>query len=440
MENVLRWRRQFARNRLGLAGILLTLFITGIDTVQIWMRGPQADDLHSLAGLLVVWLASQFTSAPSLISAGSDRAELVYQLFICLNIASGLLFALLLWLRTQGLKPVSGHQIDDLLSDRQNKLKKRATLLKTCFVSLQLLLAISVDSGLLFLLAAELAVIMPRNKGICWLMLQMLLFSIVTIYTSINIVVYDSGLRLRLLYLAGELTVQGLIYAGTYVTLLERRGRLVLAAANAELRATQSMLADTVRASERIRIARDLHDAVGHHLTALNLHLDLAVRQAEPQRETSLRTSSELARALLAEVRAVVDVERLKPSIHLRHALRALCEGMPYPDICLLMEENLEINSPAAAHTIFCCIQEAISNVVKHAQADNLLINIEHKEDDLLMSIRDDGVGNTGAAEGNGLRGMRERLAELGGSLHLEHSQKHGFALTLSIPYTRCMA
>jgi signal transduction histidine kinase len=189
-----------------------------------------------------------------------------------------------------------------------------------------------------------------------------------------------------------------------------------------------------VRDSERLRIARDLHDSVGHHLTALKLHLDLAVRQSSEPVPASLRTSSELAGALLAEVRTVVSAERGARRIDLRHALATLCAGIPTPRIALLMDDSFAIASPALAHALFRCAQEAISNAVRHAGAATMTIEIARHGDELTMRVADDGRGSRKAGEGNGLRGMRERLALLGGHLQAGDRQPRGYAIQVTLP------
>lgn len=131
------------------------------------------------------------------------------------------------------------------------------------------------------------------------------------------------------------------------------RARLELGAANAELRATQLLWADTVRGSERLRIARDLHDIVGHHLTALNLHLDPAQRRGPEQAAPALATAHQLAQGLLAQMRGVVGAERHGQRIDLRTALLALCAGIPAHRTELAYEAELEIKSGLALeHTL----------------------------------------------------------------------------------------
>jgi signal transduction histidine kinase len=218
------------------------------------------------------------------------------------------------------------------------------------------------------------------------------------------------------------------------VAVLEQRARHRLAAANAELTATQGLLSDTVRASERLRIARDLHDHVGHHLTALNLHLDLAQRQADGKVHELVRTSRELSQALLAEVRRVVVQERDVYPVALAQALQTLCAGVPRPPVQLTLEEPLAAVSPAVAHAVFRCVQEGLSNAIRHAGATTVEVSVACEGDDVVVRIGDDGAGNAGRPEGSGLRGMRERLAAARGTLVAANRAPRGFGLEARLP------
>jgi two-component system, NarL family, sensor histidine kinase DesK len=213
----------------------------------------------------------------------------------------------------------------------------------------------------------------------------------------------------------------------------ERRGRLTIAAAHGQLMAMQQLLGDTVRASERLRIARDLHDAIGHHLTALSLHLDLATRQQETPSD-ALTTARSLTRSLMAEIRAVVDTERGSQLIDLRRALEALCTAIPAPRIELHCDDVLAIQSPALAQELFYVIQEGLTNAVRHAQASYIVIDVEQDSSALIATITDDGRGKPAGVEGNGLRGLRERLTALGGHFEERAPSDGGHRLHIVLP------
>lgn len=204
---------------------------------------------------------------------------------------------------------------------------------------------------------------------------------------------------------------------------------------NAELRATRMLLAESTRAGERVRIARELHDLMGHHLTALSLNLEVASHLVQGKAVEHVRQSQALARLLLSDVRAVVSQLREADDIDLGKALRLLVEGVPDPAIHLVMPEGFAIDDPRRAQVLLRCAQETITNAIRHARARNLWITFSRDADGgWRMHARDDGQGSEALQAGNGLAGMRERLAQVGGRLDIETGKGRGFSLEARIP------
>lgn len=407
---------------LGVIGIVgLTLITGGFDLIVIALRGVRYDEVHSPIGQWAISVAQQFTPAPSATRAGSERRAAINVLYFAASALHTLLFALLAWWRIRASTP--------------RPPSRRGAIARALVLAAQLLLALSGDSALLPIFAMQLALVLPLQRGLAWLLLQMLAHAVITLLIAYQSGTFsDAAVRLALLYLGMESILHASLFGLIHLATRERRSRRTLAAAHAELLATQSLLSDLVRESERLRIARDLHDSVGHHLTALKLHLDLAERQAGALAPASLHTASELAGALLAEVRAVVSTERHVDLIDLRHALATLCAGIPAPRITLRFDDSVVIASSTIAHTLFRCAQEVISNTVRHAGASAMTIAITRRADVLTLMATDDGGGNPHAGEGNGLRGMRERLALIGGSMRCGPQQPRGYAVELSVP------
>lgn len=219
-----------------------------------------------------------------------------------------------------------------------------------------------------------------------------------------------------------------------YVATSERRNRMELAAAHSELLATQQLLAENSRTAERLHIARELHDALGHHLAALSLHLDLAGRQAAQVGSESLGTARDIARQLLAEVRTTVGAARNERPINLRQALQTLCSGIPSHRIDLSFDERFEVGNPSLAHVIFRSVQEAISNAIRHSGADAVKVVLATREGGLEVSVADNGKGACDMQLGNGLRGMRERVEEHGGMLEAVSGIAGGFSIRIWLP------
>lgn len=214
-----------------------------------------------------------------------------------------------------------------------------------------------------------------------------------------------------------------------FATIREARTRQELAVAHAELKAATVALAQTSRSAERLRIARDLHDAVGHQLTSLALELEVA-SHAPDKAATHVDRSRAIARDLLAEVRAVVSDLRLH-SPDLRTAIEAMVDGLPDLDVQLTVEDTLVLDEEHTL-TLMRCVQEVVTNTIRHAQATSLTIEVTRHDDRILLSTQDNGVARGQVRVGNGLSIIRERAQELGGSAHF--AADNGFQVKVKVP------
>ncbi|HEL3244811.1 TPA: sensor histidine kinase [Stenotrophomonas maltophilia] len=246
-----------------------------------------------------------------------------------------------------------------------------------------------------------------------------------------------------------EAVMQSLLYGGfsmfIFVTSLVARqqteARDEQRRLNSELRATRALLAESARVNERTRISRELHDLLGHQLTALTLNLEVAGHLAEGQALEHVKRSHTLAKLLLGNVREVVSQLRETGAIDLAAALRPLTENVPSLDIQLEIEDPLNVEDPQRAHVLLRCTQEIITNAVRHAGARHLWIKVYREAPDrMVVEARDDGVGADMVNVGNGLRGMRERLQQCGGQLQIETRPGEGFRLRATVPATVLVA
>jgi signal transduction histidine kinase len=214
---------------------------------------------------------------------------------------------------------------------------------------------------------------------------------------------------------------------------------------NAELRATRALLGESVRVNERTRISRELHDLLGHHLTALSLNLEVAGHLTpEGRAREHVQQAHTLAKLLLTDVREAVSQLREGGAIDLAAALQPLSENVPAIDIHMDIEAPLTLDDPERAHVLLRCTQEIITNAVRHANAHNLWISVRREGCNIVVDARDDGRGADLLVAGNGLRGMRERLAQYGGDLRIETQPRPhpeaGFRLRLTLPASATLA
>ncbi len=216
--------------------------------------------------------------------------------------------------------------------------------------------------------------------------------------------------------------------------LQERRARDELAQANADLLATRALLVEGSRQGERLRISRELHDSLGHHLTALSLQLELGDRMAEGAAKEPVGRARAICRESLAEVRRVVSAMQAPGGLDLLAALRALAGGIAAPRIRVEAAADLGTPGAATTHALFRCVQEAITNSIKHAGAGNVWIAIARGANGIDVTVRDDGRGVARVTPGRGLTGIAERVAQIGGRAAFESSPGGGFRVRLSVP------
>ena len=213
----------------------------------------------------------------------------------------------------------------------------------------------------------------------------------------------------------------------------EHEAKQALAEANAELRVATGLLDMSSRAEERLRIARDLHDLIGHHLTALSLNLEVASHLAEGPAREQIEKSKTIAKLLLSDVRDVVSRLRDDDAVDLGAALASLREAVPRPNIHV-ESDGAAIAEPLVAETALRAVQEIVTNAVRHSNARNLWLKIATAERALTVDARDDGGGTDRVVFGNGLRGMRERVQQAGGTLEVASMRGRGFEVHVRLP------
>lgn len=214
----------------------------------------------------------------------------------------------------------------------------------------------------------------------------------------------------------------------------ERTARESLARANAELHDTRARLIEKSRTDERLRISRDLHDTLGHHLTALTLQLDVASRVTDDGRTEPIQQAHAIARLLLAEVRDVVGRLREEREIDLGRAVRALTVGQTALAIHVDAPSTLVVDDASVAAALLHTVQEIITNAIRHAGARNLWVHLEATPDGISLLARDDGRGAPELRLGNGLTGMRERFEACGGHVDFTTSTSGGFEVRGTVP------
>jgi signal transduction histidine kinase len=282
-----------------------------------------------------------------------------------------------------------------------------------------------VGMGFLVIVAAQLPYFLSARATWVWIGVQVLVLTPLLLPGDVVEVLTFGGAMAAFQVFAAAASMLGIS---------EGRARTTLARANTELTATRELLAENSRISERLRISRDLHDTLGHHLTALSLQLDVASRLTEGKAEEHVRQAHAITRLLLSDVRDVVSSLRGSSRINLSDAIRALAVQPCDAHVHLDLPDAVTMDDASRAETILRAVQEVMTNTARHAAARNLWIRLAFSEDGLILRTRDDGRGADAMTLGNGLRGMRERFEAHGGRVEFRAAAGGGFEVEAVLP------
>jgi len=214
----------------------------------------------------------------------------------------------------------------------------------------------------------------------------------------------------------------------------ESRARQELTEANAELRVATELLELNSRTAERLRIARDLHDLLGHHLAALSINLEVARHLADGEAREQIEKSQAVTKLLLSDVRDTVSSLREDEPLDLNAAVKSLGEVIQKPALHLELAPDLNVKDAAVAQVALRAVQEIVTNAVRHSGARNLWLRLSSSDHTLDVDARDDGAGTDAIEFGNGLRGIRERVEQVNGSLEVSSMRGRGFSVHISLP------
>jgi signal transduction histidine kinase len=206
---------------------------------------------------------------------------------------------------------------------------------------------------------------------------------------------------------------------------------------------------------ERLRIARDVHDVVGHSLAVITMQAGVALhlldkeRSAQPRPDRvaeSLEAIKDTSREALAELRTTLEVFRSdsdEPRSPLPGLARldALLDGVRAAgrEVTLIREESDDLQAVPAAvdQAAFRIIQESLTNVVRHAGAGHAIVRVSRDAGMLTVEVSDDGPATSVPLDGNGIRGMRERARAVGGTLTVSVPEPSGVLVRANLPLAR---
>lgn len=225
-----------------------------------------------------------------------------------------------------------------------------------------------------------------------------------------------------------------------------------LAEANAQLQEYSAQAEELSAMRERNRIAREIHDTLGHTLTLLSVQLETATRLealGDPRLHEELLEARQVVKTCLTDVRH--SVEALRPDEasagswqeQLRKLVAACETACPQTPITLDLEEATQPLNPEVGLTLYRCAQEALTNIRKHAHATRVLLRLSTSSGEaqqVELTVLDNGQGFAPECEqktsGFGLRGMRERVALLNGTLQAGPEPRQGWRVEVILPLT----
>src|ERR1017187_6844442 len=201
---------------------------------------------------------------------------------------------------------------------------------------------------------------------------------------------------------------------------------------NCELRKANEEIENLAKVAERERIARDLHDVLGHTLSVITLKSELAGKLIESEAERAgkeIREVEQISRQALTDVRDAIRGYRSKGLVAELAQAKTTLETAGLAVQC---DAATTVKLPAMQESVLSlAVREAVTNVVRHSQARSCRMRLEQQNGSCRLEIHDDGCGSSNG-EGNGLRGMRERVEMIGGTLN--RSTEAGTTLTITLP------
>jgi two-component system sensor histidine kinase DesK len=261
----------------------------------------------------------------------------------------------------------------------------------------------------------------------------MLPFSVKTqtaAFLGLAIVAIVGAIEGLLLHLHGWTLFYGAVFPmiiGAGNTVFAERNRM-----NRKLRKANEEIEHLAKVAERERIARDLHDVLGHTLSVITLKSELAgkLMDRDPQRAAQeIHEVEEISRQALSDVR---DAIRGYRSQGLLAELARAKSTLETAGLTVECDAAASVNIPAMQESILSlAVREAVTNIVRHAHAHTCRMQLEQQNGSCRLQISDDGRGWNGS-EGNGLRGMRERVEMVGGTL--QRIGASGTTVTITLP------
>jgi signal transduction histidine kinase len=238
----------------------------------------------------------------------------------------------------------------------------------------------------------------------------------------------------------------GFVFIVTFTELAhsERQAREQLQQANRQLAEYAAQVEQLATMRERNRLARDVHDTLGHYLTVINVQLEVVTKLIDsnpPRAKEAAVKAKELASEGLSEVRRSVSALRPSPleDKPLPEAIRGLIETSRDAGLMVTFEQvgAAQVLSSEMETVLYRAAQESLTNIRKHAHASAANVCLAYTADEVSLRVRDNGVGRHSDEDNVVLSALRERVAALNGTVLAENHREGGFVLEVTLPIAR---
>lgn len=297
-------------------------------------------------------------------------------------------------------------------------------------------------SALLFLPVVVHAVVLFSAKGV-------FLTNIFILFMYATGLFFSSGNEAILTHMPIVIVGQIFVINFTQMVINEEKSRLEieglikdLEATNAQLRFYASQIEELTLTRERNRMAREIHDGLGHYLTTIGMQIKAAQALIKKEPESAfmlLHTAETLSHDALKDIRQSVSTLRETSSQEepFLQRLRQLLK--PFENTGYHTEMHVDgqerFLTPEVEILFIRTLQEGLSNIGKHSSANNIQVYLTyHKNSTISMKLIDDGIGAKAMKGGYGILGIKERVEQLNGKLEIDSSKNKGFSMTITLP------
>lgn len=295
------------------------------------------------------------------------------------------------------------------------------SLVFVCCQSTDALILLVIFAGQLpfFLTKPQAIAVLLTINGICLLLYHL---------------VWHRELHPSLIAVALNLAFQSFALAVAHIAVKESEAREALEQVNAELVSTRSLLEQTSRQAERLKLSRDLHDICGHQLTALLLNLEFLSKTVPAPQQQGVDETKQIARDLLNKIRDVVRQNKQSAQLDLNAAIDSLFAHLPQVHCDFTERLPAPLMSGHHAEVLLRICQEAVSNALRYGSEKRVTISLVQHAAEVVLTVKNAVAVKKPKREGSGLHNMQERAAQLGGTVSITADDRE-WQVRAALPY-----